>query len=144
MGLGHKYLIVKDTFQQLTLINGKAIRTMRHLAIIPIIVLLASGCVEPYPVRTVSDVRYNDLPVAVKRAFQRDFPDARIIGIERSTFESRMAGFPRTFRIFFARNESSSQHVVYDSAGKQQVGLDFWFEQAPADRSPGNRIATQR
>jgi hypothetical protein len=99
---------------------------MRNLAFIAVSALIVSGCSEPYPNWTVVDIRYDDLPRAVQKSFQRDFPDARITSVERSTFESRASGRPRKFRLFFNESRGCAR-VIYDATGKREDRFDFWF-----------------
>lgn len=99
---------------------------MRNLAFIAVSALIVSGCSEPYPGWTVVDIRYADLPRAVQKSFQGDFPDARITRMERSTFESRLSGRPRKYRLFFDKS-GGSEHVIYDATGKREDRFDFWF-----------------
>jgi hypothetical protein len=113
---------------------------MRYLAIISIIGLLASGCVEGYPGWSVIDIPAEDLPRAVNSAFREDFPETHITRVERSTFESGLSGRPRKHRIFFEKSGSGTQRVIYNSAGKQVEGFDFWFERRP----PNNGTAANR
>lgn len=107
---------------------------MRHLAFISILILLVSGCVEPYPGWSVADVPVSDLPRAVTKAFRKDFPDARITKAERSTFESRMSGYPRAYRIFFERSGGGSERAIYDTSGKRADGIEFWFDRPPPNK----------
>jgi hypothetical protein len=102
---------------------------MRHLTIIAVTVLLASGCVEPYPGWTVVDISHNEIPRTVKMSFQQDFPGVRIARAERSTFESRLSGHLKKYRLYFGRNDTDNQRIIYDAQGMRKDGFDFWFDQ---------------
>jgi hypothetical protein len=110
----------------------RRITPMRKFATTAFLVSVFSGCVllqEPYPGWTVTDISYEHLPRRVKAAFQTDFGDVRVIKVERSTFESRMSGHPRKFRLFFERAAAETHQVIYDEKGEQQEGFDFWFDE---------------
>ena len=51
------------------------------------------------------------------------------VWVERSTFESRMSGYPKLYRLFFEKPDEKIQHVTYDWKGKKVDGFDFWFNQ---------------
>ena len=101
----------------------------RNLATIVIFAFVLSGCVEPYPGWTVVDLPYQDLPKNVRTVFRGDFGDARVTRVERSTFESRMSGYPKLYRLFFEKPDVEIQHVTYDQEGNRVDGFDFWFMQ---------------
>lgn len=106
--------------------NVRLFMNMRNLGFIALSALIVSGCSEPYPNWTVVDIRYADLPRAVQKSFQRDFPNARVTSVECSTFESRASGHPRKFRLFFDESRGG-ERVIYDAAGKREDRFDFWF-----------------
>ena len=115
------------------IITVRLLLQMRKLAFIAMSALIVSGCSEPYPDWTVVDIRYADLPRAVQKSVQRDFPDRRITRVEQSTFESRMSGRPRKYRLFFDKSRDSD-HVIYDVTGKRENGFEFWFGRPKAER----------
>jgi hypothetical protein len=98
--------------------------------------LLVAGCSEPYPAWSVTDISIKETPRAVMGAFRRDFPDAHISKVERSTFESRMSGRPQKYRIFFAKSGGESQRAIYDSAGQRADRFDFWFGRRGTNHRP--------
>ena len=116
---------------------------VQHVGLI--IAIAFSGCVlmhEPYPGWSVIDVSYDDLPRAVKKAFRRDFGDLQVIKAEQSTFKSRVSGYPKKFRMFFAGPNAASQHVIYNQKGKREDGFEFWFDQMW--RTPDESVAASR
>jgi len=112
-----------------TIPNSGLNPVMRNLARIAIVAFVLSGCAEPYPGWTVIDLPYQDLPKNVRTVFGGDFRDARVTRVERSTFESRMSGYPKLYRLFFEKPDEKIQHVTYDWKGKKVDGFDFWFNQ---------------
>ena len=107
---------------------GNSLALMRNLATIAIIAFVLSGCVEPYPGWTVVDLPYQDLPKKVRTVFRSDFGDVRVTMVEMSTFESRISGYPKLYRLFFEKPDVKTQHVTYDRKGKRVDNLDSWFD----------------
>jgi len=113
---------------------------MRNISVIVISAFVLSGCVfmqEPYPGWTVIDLPYDNLPRKVKTAFREDFGGVRVTKVERSTFESRMSGHPKKYRVFFEKPDTGVERAIYDPKGKRDDGFDFWFHRNSESAEPG-------
>lgn len=93
--------------------------------------LVLTGCVEPYPGWTVSDILFDEMPRRVRQAFKDDHGDVTIHRVERSTFGSRLSGYPKKYRIFFETESGEVQRNIYNGKGQlEDDGFDFWFGKA--------------
>src|SRR5439155_23427177 len=107
---------------------------MPRLVIMAVSALAFTGRVflqEPYPGWTIIDIRYQDTPRKVRTAFRNDYGIVRVAKVERSTFESRLSGHPKKYRLFFENPAGEIQLVIYDEQGKREDGFKFWLHRGP-------------
>ncbi len=90
------------------------------------ICLFFNGCVEPYPGWTISVITQNEVPSQVMKSFRNEYPNATILKIERSIFESRNMGRPKLYRFHFKLENEKESVVILDEKGKPS-NSDFWF-----------------
>jgi len=100
------------------------------LVLIPLIFLCLSGCGilwEPYPGWIVEDITPDTVPKRVLKAFENNYPNCTIQRIQRSTFTSRISGYPKLYRFTFALATNGKDTIIFDEKG-QVSDLYFWFD----------------
>jgi hypothetical protein len=95
-----------------------------------------SGCVEPYPGWTVRQVPFDELPGGARKSFSQQHSNERILAVEQSTFESRLSGYPKLYRITFLSAGGGTNSVIYDKKGRPS-DLQMWFDQPPQQGGVG-------
>lgn len=92
---------------------------------------------EPYPGWTVKALSAKELSTRVRTKLAEEHAHHRILAIEQSTFESRISGHPKLYRITFVSDMGSTNVVVYDKRGRSHSHADHWFDAPYANATEG-------
>ena len=105
-------------------------------ALVFLLALTLSGCVEPYPDWKVKGVSFHELPSAVQKNFAAQHGRVPAVRVEESTFESRLSGYPKLYRITFVAATGNTNSIIYDKKGHTS-NPQVWVEQPPPLRGAG-------
>ena len=94
-------------------------------------VVLQFGCAvflhEGLPSWKVEDITIDQVPNRVRKAIFQIYPSNNIARIERSTFQSRIQGYPKQFRFTAKWVYGAAPSTILDESGTL-LSSDFWFQ----------------
>ena len=122
-------------------------RMMMKIVAVIIGCLAVTGCAlwpwEPLPSWNVQEITIDQVPRRVLGAMHAAYAEAVIQKTERSTFGSRIQGYPKEYRFTFLTKSNTVETTVFDEKGVS-VGSDMWFQGTETTRAGGPTTGEKR